>query len=625
VTRPPRVLVLTLSFGSGHLRAAAAVADAIRRDTPGADVRLIDALDGCHPVFRAFYVWPYWAMVRYAPSLWDRFFAARIEKKSDRTAPAWAFRLGCARAFRAIAEAGADVIVAAEVAACEIAVLARRRGLTAAPIVGLVTDHHAEPAWVKPDVQAYAVGSESVRDQLCEWGAPRERITVTGIPTAAEFQTAGDPAATRERYGVPADRPMVLLMGGGMGPTRMDRVAESLCASGRPVHVVAVAGHDARVRARLERVAARYSTSLTVRGWVDDAAALMKAASILVTKPGGVTTAEAAVCGAPMVMFDPIPGPEEHNAARVAHAGAGILARGSGETVAAVGALLDDDRQRAAMAARARDLASPGAAPAVARLVRQAREERFRTLIFTISNGAGHTKAAEAVASALTLCPGAGAAAVIDVADYMTFTTRLTHVRIYLWLVRHAPAVWDRIDRYQKKQRHTSPEWYYRRGCRRLFDFVRHAQPAALVATEVGSCEIAALIKRDLGLTCPLVAVNGEYDANRAWIQPEVDLYTVPSDTVRDELVAFGAPKHAVRAWGVPLAPSFTAAIHRAAARDTVCGRLGLDRHRPIVLVSGGSEGLGRPDRVAARILALDGVRPQVVVLAGRNASLRRR
>jgi processive 1,2-diacylglycerol beta-glucosyltransferase len=625
VIRPPRVLVLTLSFGSGHLRAAAAVADAIRRDAPGAEVRVIDALKGCHPVFRAFYVWPYWAMVRYAPSLWDRFFAARLEKRSDRTAPAWAFQLGCAPAFRALEAFDADVIVAAEVAACEIAVIARRLGITAAPIVSLVTDHHAEPAWVRPDVQAYAVGSEAVRDQLCDWGVPRERITVTGIPTAVEFQSPGDPAAMHERYGVPPDRPIVLLMGGGMGPTHMDRVAESLCASGRRVHVVAVAGHDARMRARLERVAMRYRESLTVRGWVNDAAALMRAASVLVTKPGGLTTAEAAVCGVPMVMFDPIPGPEEHNAARVADAGAGILARGSTETVAAVAALLDDDRKRAAMAVCARDLASPGAAQAVARMVKQARDERPRTLIFTIRNGAGHTKVAEAIASAMASRPGAGSAAVIDVADYMTFTTCLTHVRIYLWLVRHLPSIWERIDRYQKRQRHTSPEWYYRHGCHRLFDFVRHAQPAALVATEVGCCEIAALIKRDLGLACPLVAVNGEYDADRAWVQPEVDLHTVPSETVREELVALGAPRHDVRAWGVPLAPQFSSPVDRAAARDAVCRRLDLDPDRPIVLVSGGSDGLGRPDDVASRVLALDTVHPHVIVLTGRNGSLRRR
>ena len=625
--RRPHVLVLTLSFGSGHLRAAAAVAEALRRDVPDVDVRIVDALEGCHPVFRALYVWPYWAMLRFAPSLWDRFFAARLKNRSDKTAPAWAFRLGCKRAFDAIVRFSPDVILASEVAACEIATIASHRGLTAAPIVNLVTDHQAEPVWVKPGVHTYAVGSTAVRDQLCEWGAPWDRITVTGIPTAAAFQAPHDPAATRARHGIPADRPFVLLMGGGMGPTRMDLVAEGLCAAGRDVQVVAVTGHDARARARLDRIAPRMNGSLTVLGWVEDAAALMRAATVLVTKPGGLTTAEAAVCGTPMVMFDPIPGPEERNAERVAQAGAGVLAGGTEETVTAVTSLLDNDRKRNVMAARARDLASPSAAATVARLVREARDSArgFRAVILTIRNGAGHTKAADAIASAIELRRGAGSATVVDVSDYMSFTARLTHVDLYLWLVRHTPALWERIDRYQKRQPHTSPEWYYRRGCKRLFDFVERAQPDALVATEVGCLEIAALIKRDLGLDCPLVAVNGEYDAERSWVQPEVDLYTVPREEVRGELAALGAPPNAIRAWGVPLAPEFAAPINRVAARASACLRLDLDRDRPIVLVSGGSEGLGRPDAIAERVLRIGGLDIQVVVLAGRNEALRRR
>jgi processive 1,2-diacylglycerol beta-glucosyltransferase len=625
--QPPRVLVLTLSFGSGHLRAAAAVVEALRRESPEADVRSVDALDGCRWLFRALYVWPYWLMVRYAPSLWDRFFAARQEKRSSSTAPSWAFRLGCPRVFSRIAAFEPDVILAAEVAAGEIAVIARHRGLTGAPIVSLVTDHHAEPAWVKNEVHAYAVASDAVRDQLVEWGAPRDRIHVTGIPTSSAFQAPTDGTLTHIRHGVRDGHRIVLLMGGGMGPTRMDLIADALCSSGRDLHVIAVAGHDARVRKHLMKLQRRYPDSLTVRGWVDDAPALMRAAAVLVTKPGGLTTAEAAICGVPMVLFDPIPGPEEHNASRVTRAGAGVLTNGTDETVAAVTKLIDDRRGRVLMSTRAREIAEPHAAERVARLLVEAHDDwrQPRTVILTIKNGAGHTKAAEAIASAIESADSDQRASVVDVADYMTFGLWLTHVYIYLWLVRHTPRLWERIDRYQKRQTQTSPEWYYRNGCQRLFAYLRRIQPAALVATEVGCCEIAALIKRDLNLTCPLVAVNGEYDADRAWIQSEVDLYSVPDEQVASELLALGAPKTRVRSMGVPLAPEFSAPANKPAARAAVAQRLGLDPAKPIVLVSGGSEGLGRPDQVAERLLKLDALGVQVIVLAGRSADVRRR
>jgi processive 1,2-diacylglycerol beta-glucosyltransferase len=138
-------------------------------------------------------------------------------------------------------------------------------------------------------------------------------------------------------------------------------------------------------------------------------------------------------------------------------------------------------------------------------------------LILTISNGAGHIRVAEGLASAIRAAQPATPVLIADVADYMSPLARFTHVTAYLWIVKHAPAAWDRIDCYQKRQTHTSPEWFYRRGCRSLFELARRVRPRAIVATEVGCCEIAALIKRDFALDVPLVAVNDDFDADRAW------------------------------------------------------------------------------------------------------------
>ena len=226
--KSPRILVLTLSFGSGHVRAAQTVTRELRRREPRADVRVCDALEGSRLPFRAFYVWPYWAMVRYAPSLWGRFFAARVARGSEATAPGWAFRWGCAQVFRLIEDFRPEAIVACEVAACELAALARREGMTGARLVSVITDHEAEPVWVKQEVDAYAVADGCVREQLRAWGAPPERVTVCGIPTDAAFHERHDARETRRRHGIPDGAPLVLLMGGGMGPTRMDAVAASL-------------------------------------------------------------------------------------------------------------------------------------------------------------------------------------------------------------------------------------------------------------------------------------------------------------------------------------------------------------------------------------------------------------
>lgn len=240
--------------------------------------------------------------------------------------------------------------------------------------------------------------------------------------------------------------------------------------------------------------------------------------------------------------------------------------------------------------------------------------------LLTIANGAGHIRAASNIARALE-ADGHATAEVIEVSRYMTRSARFTHVTAYLWLVRRAPTVWGWIDHLQKRRPTTSPPWYYRRGCRALFELARRWRPRALVATEVGCCEIAALIKRDLALRCPLVAVNPCYDADRAWVQPEVDLYCVATEELRAELIVRGAAPSSVMAWGVPLDPRFDLRLARGEARRRVCARLDLEPELPLLLVAGGGEGLGLDEMLAQALRHV--ARAQFVVLAGRHARIK--
>jgi processive 1,2-diacylglycerol beta-glucosyltransferase len=362
------ILVLTLSFGSGHVRAAEAIAGELSRQTPASRVLVVDALAECRLLFRACYEWPYWLMLRYAPGLWDRFSAARVNHKHEGTAPAWMFRMGCPKVFSKIKSFKPDLIVAAEVAACEMAAIAQRQGLTRAPILSVITDYESEPIWVQPEVAGFTVPDEHVRAEMISWGAPADRISICGIPVDPAFDVPHNPKATRLQYGISDNVPMVLFMGGGMGPTRMDQVIERLGESNEPMHIVAVAGKDTRALRRLRRLQVKAPVSLRVVGWTDDVTILMQAARILVTKPGGLTIAEAALCSLPVVFFDPIPGAEFVNARRMVDAGAAVVTRGPSETAQAVISLLIDDEATDAMASRSQTMARPSARREIASL-----------------------------------------------------------------------------------------------------------------------------------------------------------------------------------------------------------------------------------------------------------------
>ena len=78
------------------------------------------------------------------------------------------------------------------------------------------------------------------------------------------------------------------------------------------------------------------------------------AADAVLTKPGGLTSTEAAVFGVPLIHTDPIPGCETRNAAFFSERGMSLQACGREEIVRAASRLLNDPdacaRMRAAQA-----------------------------------------------------------------------------------------------------------------------------------------------------------------------------------------------------------------------------------------------------------------------------------
>ena len=93
---------------------------------------------------------------------------------------------------------------------------------------------------------------------------------------------------------------------------------------------------------------------------------------MVVGKAGPGTIAEAACCGAPLILTSSLPGQEEGNAAFVVQAGAGRLAPRVRELVAEVRDLGDHPADLAAMRRAAAELSRPHAAARIAALLADA-------------------------------------------------------------------------------------------------------------------------------------------------------------------------------------------------------------------------------------------------------------
>lgn len=365
---PKKIAVLTLSVGSGHVRAAEVVQRALADREGAIDVRILDVLDLARSWFRWTYVAPYWAMLRYAPWMWRRLFGLRQRKGHRATAPHAVLRRGCRDSLGQLKAFAPHLVIATEIGAVELAAIGKREGCHNAPILAVHTDFQTEPPWVQPEIDIYCAGSEEAKAQLMGWGVSPNRTLVSGIPIDPAFGLAFDRTEVLRSFGLDSRRPVVLVMGGGMGPVPLDKVAESLQLCGLPLQVLVVAGHDQKMRMRLEQLRSRVALDLHVFGWTNTIPELMAAADLLVTKPGGVTSAEALAVGLPMVLTHPIPGPEEAHLRYLERQGVAVHARSLEEIPAMVSKLVSSREKLGEIARRARELARPDAAHAIAQV-----------------------------------------------------------------------------------------------------------------------------------------------------------------------------------------------------------------------------------------------------------------
>jgi processive 1,2-diacylglycerol beta-glucosyltransferase len=365
-----RIAIITLSLGAGHVRAGEVIHRALGDASGTVEVRTIDALDLGRSWFRWLYVAPYWWVLRHAPGLWRRLFERRQRRRHRSTAPHWVFRRGCAEVLRQLKVFAPQLVIATEIGAAEIAALGRREGWFNAPVLAVQTDFHTEPPWVQREIDIYCVASEEAKTQLITWGVSPNRVLLSGIPIDPAFALAFDKSELHRAFGLDSRRPVVLVMGGGWGPMPLDEIVRSLELCGLPLQVLAVSGHDQSMRARLESMRGRIALDLHIFGWTETIPELMAAADVLITKPGGMTAAEALAIGLPMILTHPIPGPEERHVRYLEQRGVAILSRSLEEIPQLTGRLLTAPERLREMARRGREMARPEAAHAVAQVAR---------------------------------------------------------------------------------------------------------------------------------------------------------------------------------------------------------------------------------------------------------------
>lgn len=360
-----RILVLSASAGSGHTRASEALRCYAAAPGSGLAAVHLDVLQFVTPLLRVVYTGLYDAVVKRAPGLWRRLY--RLTNRAEQGGPGhtlrrWAERMNSRALRREIATRRPDLIICTHFLPAEILSQLVRAGVVRCPVWVQVTDFDLHRMWVHEHMAGYFAPNDEVAFRLRQRGVAESAIHVTGIPIMPSFARALERGDCARDLQLDPGVMTVLLMGGGAGLGSVTEVAQRLLALHINFQVIALAGKDPAALAALRSLAARHPGRLAALGYTGRVERLMACADLIVTKPGGLTTAESLAMGLPMIVIAPIPGQEEHNANYLLERGVALQAFDLVTLEYRIGYLLAHPAKLEDMRARARALGRAGAA-----------------------------------------------------------------------------------------------------------------------------------------------------------------------------------------------------------------------------------------------------------------------
>ncbi len=281
-------------------------------------------------------------------------------------------------------------IICTHIVAANVAVGARMITGMDYPVVSVPTDYEIEGWWPHKETDLFCVGNmfmaETLRPRLVE----DERVRITGIPIRQGFAEERDKLADIERFNLPKDKTIVLIMAGASLPQPYVRFREAIegtlsyLRGLSSMHFVFLPGKDMAYAESLRNIFSGMSLpNAEVFDYVDDMAALMHAADLAILKSGGLTVTECLCAELPMILLGKSYGQEKANTTMLTSFGAAMHATTSRELILQLKRLHDHPESLEALLVNADALRKPKAANDIATATmelvdnKQRRERRF--------------------------------------------------------------------------------------------------------------------------------------------------------------------------------------------------------------------------------------------------------
>lgn len=249
-----------------------------------------------------------------------------------------------------------------------------------------------------------------------------------------------------------------------------------------------------------------------------------------------------------------------------------------------------------------------------------------KILLLSVSAGAGHARAAEAIRAYAAIADLASTVIHLDVMDYVTRGFRQIYTDFYLKLVNHAPSLWGYLYNFTNEVKRDSSIEKWRRGLERwnakkLLREIHAFKADAIICTHFLPAEMLSRLIARQELTCPVWVQVTDFDLHRMWIHEGMAGYFAANQEVAFRMRSQGIAAERIHVTGIPIMPAFA----RAPSRAICASEFGIDPTKLTILLMAGGAGLGQLDQLAAQLLQMrfdqseDAIPFQLIVLTGKN------
>lgn len=315
-----KILIFYGAYGGGHLSAAKAIKNCLDKNYPECETLMVDCVEYINKYLNKISTTAYKEMAKKFPWMW-KFVYNNSEHGALAKISSTSNKLMSKKLNNILQEFDPDLVISTHPFSNQMCAYLKKDKKINCKIATILTDMAPHSQWTVGSeyIDYFFVANKEMKNALSDGGIADFKIFVTGIPLSERFKTDFDKESICKNFELSADKKTILFFAGGefgLGRKRTSFIFRALIRLFKDYQIVAISGRNKRMFSKFNKLVEGYNVSdrVKVLEYTDKVPELMHISSIVVTKPGGLTTTESLASGLPIIVVNPIPGQEEENA-----------------------------------------------------------------------------------------------------------------------------------------------------------------------------------------------------------------------------------------------------------------------------------------------------------------------